>query len=165
MSVVIRLRRAGSRKRPFYHMVVADSRMRRDGRFIEMLGYYNPMNKPETVEFSEERVNEWIQKGAKPSETVDRLIKRKLTGAESISQKERKRSRAAAKKKGAEESTATATETVAVAPAEAAAATATAEAAPAESAGEETPAAATEPESSSEEGGTSSDETAPSAAE
>jgi small subunit ribosomal protein S16 len=102
MSVVIRLRRAGSRKRPFYHMVVADSRMRRDGRFIEMVGYYNPMIKPEAIEFSEERVNEWIQKGAKPSETVDRLIKRKAKGGAPLSQKERKRGAAAEKKSAAE---------------------------------------------------------------
>lgn len=165
MSVVIRLRRAGSKKRPFYHMVVADSRMRRDGRFIEMLGYYNPMMKPETVEFSEDRVNEWIQKGARPSETVDRLIKRKLTGGESTSQKDRKRSRAAAKKKAEEPAAAPVEAAAAAAPVETAAATDTAEAAPAESAGDETPAATAEPGNSSEESGTSSEETTPSAAE
>lgn len=99
MAVVIRLRRAGSRKRPFYHMVVADSRMRRDGRFIETVGFYNPMSHPEVIEFAEERVLDWIQKGAKPSETVDRLIKRKKHGPVPISQKDRKR--AAAKGKAA----------------------------------------------------------------
>ena len=91
MSVVIRLRRAGSRKRPFYHMVVADSRMRRDGRFIEAVGYYNPMSRPETIEFSEEKIRGWIQKGAKPSETIDRLIKRKQKGAAPGSHKDKKR--------------------------------------------------------------------------
>ena len=97
MAVVIRLRRAGSRKRPFYHMVVADSRMRRDGRFIETVGFYNPMSHPEVIEFSEERVLDWIQKGAKPSETVDRLIKRKKHGPVPMSQKDRKRAAARGK--------------------------------------------------------------------
>jgi small subunit ribosomal protein S16 len=99
MAVVIRLRRAGSRKRPFYHMVVADSRMRRDGRFIEAVGYYNPMSRPELIEFSEERIGEWIRKGAKPSDTVDQLMKRKKKGGAPTSQKERKRSAQAAGKK------------------------------------------------------------------
>jgi small subunit ribosomal protein S16 len=99
MAVVIRLRRAGSRKRPFYHMVVADSRMRRDGRFIEAVGHYDPMSRPETIEFSEEKIQSWIQKGAKPSETIDRLIKRKKKGAAPVSQKDRKRAKATAKAK------------------------------------------------------------------
>ena len=89
--VVIRLARGGANKRPFYHMVVADSRMRRDGRFIETVGFYNPMSHPEVIEFAEERVLDWIQKGAKPSETVDRLIKRKKSGLTPQSQKDRKR--------------------------------------------------------------------------
>jgi small subunit ribosomal protein S16 len=72
-------------------MVVADSRMRRDGRFIETVGYYNPMSHPEVIEFVEERVLDWINKGAKPSETVDRLIKRKQRGPAAMSQKDRKR--------------------------------------------------------------------------
>jgi len=91
MSVVIRLRRAGSRKRPFYHMVVADSRMRRDGRFIETVGYYNPMSRPEVIEFSADKIADWVKKGARPSETVDRLIKRKGRGGVQASQKDRKR--------------------------------------------------------------------------
>jgi small subunit ribosomal protein S16 len=98
MSVVIRLRRAGSRKRPFYHMVVADSRMRRDGRFIETVGFYNPMSRPEVIEFEAERIADWVSKGAKPSETVDRLMKRKAKGVVSqLSQKDRKRNAKAAK--------------------------------------------------------------------
>jgi small subunit ribosomal protein S16 len=152
MSVVIRLRRAGSRKRPFYHIVVADSRMRRDGRFIEMVGYYNPMLKPEAIEFSEERVTEWIQKGAKPSETVDRLIKRKAKGESPMSQKERKRSAEAAKKKTTAEAEPAAAAT------EEAPATATAVA-------EETPAEAEEAKTPSEEGETSSEEATPSGAQ
>jgi len=94
MSVVIRLRRAGSRKRPFYHMVVADSRMRRDGRFIETVGFYNPMSRPEVIEFEAERIADWVKKGAQPSETVDRLMKRKVKGGTNVSQKDRKRSKA-----------------------------------------------------------------------
>ena len=92
MSVVIRLRRAGSRKRPFYHMVVADSRMRRDGRFIETVGYYNPMSRPEVIEFESEKIADWVKKGAQPSETVDRLMKRKIKGGTNVSQKDKKRS-------------------------------------------------------------------------
>jgi small subunit ribosomal protein S16 len=103
MGVVIRLRRAGSRKRPFYHMVVADSRMRRDGRFIEAVGYYNPLTRPEVIEFSEERIAEWIGNGAKPSDTVEQLMKRKKKGGAPVSQKERKRSIKAAAKPAASE--------------------------------------------------------------
>ncbi len=116
MAVVIRLRRAGSRKRPFYHMVVADSRMRRDGRFIEMIGYYNPMVRPEVIEFAEDRVIDWIKKGAKPSETVDRLIKRKQRGSVPVSQKDRKR--AAGKAKAAAPAAEAAASEAAPAPAE-----------------------------------------------
>ena len=101
MSVVIRLRRAGSRKRPFYHMVVADSRMRRDGRFIETVGYYNPMSRPEVIEFEAERIADLVRKGAQPSETVDRLIKRKTKGGAPVSQKDRKRSAAKSAKPAA----------------------------------------------------------------
>jgi small subunit ribosomal protein S16 len=97
MSVVIRLRRAGSRKRPFYHMVVADSRMRRDGRFIETVGYYNPLTQPEVIEFEAERIADWVRKGAQPSETVDRLMKRKVKGGAPVSQKDRKRNAKPAK--------------------------------------------------------------------
>jgi small subunit ribosomal protein S16 len=80
-------------------MVVADSRMRRDGRFIETVGYYNPMSRPEVIEISEERMAHWIQKGAQPSETVDRLTKRKQKGVVQASQKDRKRGAKAAAKR------------------------------------------------------------------
>jgi small subunit ribosomal protein S16 len=168
MSVVIRLRRAGSRKRPFYHIVVADSRMRRDGRFIEMLGYYNPMLKPEAIEFSEDRVTEWIQKGAKPSETVDRLIKRKAKGEAPMSQKERKRAAAAAAKKktAAEpEPAAAATEEAPAAKKKTATEAEPAAAATATATAEETPAEAEEVKTPSEEGETSSEEATPSGAQ
>ncbi len=75
MSVKIRLKRIGSKKNPFYRIVVADSRRARDGRFIEEIGYYNPLTEPKTVKVDNEKVINWIGKGAKPTDTVDRLFK------------------------------------------------------------------------------------------
>ena len=75
MSVVIRLMRAGAKKRPFYRMVAADSRRQRDGRFLEILGHYNPLTEPPTVKIDREKVQAWISKGAQPSNTVKKLIK------------------------------------------------------------------------------------------
>ncbi len=75
MAVKIRLRRMGSKKNPFYRIVVADSRAPRDGRFIEEIGYYNPLTEPKTVVVNKESVNKWIGNGAKPTDTVDRLFK------------------------------------------------------------------------------------------
>ncbi|KRL93921.1 30S ribosomal protein S16 [Limosilactobacillus equigenerosi] len=74
MSTKIRLKRMGSKKRPFYRIVVADSRAPRDGRFIESLGTYNPLTTPKTVNFDEEAVMAWLQKGAQPSDTVRNLL-------------------------------------------------------------------------------------------
>ena len=79
--VVIRLRRAGSKKRPFFRVVVTDSRAARDSSFVEILGHYNPRSKPAVVQVDTERVNFWIQKGAQPSDSVRTLIKRHLTPA------------------------------------------------------------------------------------
>jgi small subunit ribosomal protein S16 len=75
--VVIRLARGGSKKRPFYHIVVADSRTARDGRFIERLGFFNPIARGGEVELKLDilRANEWIDKGAQASERVKALIK------------------------------------------------------------------------------------------
>ena len=75
--VVIRLARGGSKKRPFFNIVVTDSRNRRDGRFIERLGYYNPMAAGQGVKFqiTEERLTHWIGQGAQMSDTVARLVK------------------------------------------------------------------------------------------
>ena len=70
MSVRIRLRRIGKKKRPTYRFVAADSRSPRDGRFIEMLGWYNPIDKPARVQIKEEETYEWLKRGALPSETV-----------------------------------------------------------------------------------------------
>lgn len=77
--VVIRMRRAGSKKRPFFRIVVTDSRAARDSSFVEILGHYNPRTKPAIVKVDAERVNFWIQKGAQPSDSVRTLIKRHLT--------------------------------------------------------------------------------------
>lgn len=74
MSVTIRLRREGSSKRPRYRVVVADSRAPRDGRFIEIIGHYNPVTQPPTVKIDREKASAWISKGAQPSNTVKKLI-------------------------------------------------------------------------------------------
>jgi small subunit ribosomal protein S16 len=77
MAVAIRLRREGSKDRPFYRIVVADSRSRRDGRFIEMIGTYDPMKKGENNALVDlPKADEWIGKGAKASETVASIIRK-----------------------------------------------------------------------------------------
>ena len=75
MSVKIRLKRMGAKKKPFYRIVVADSRCPRDGKFIEEIGYYNPLVEEKTVKVDSEKVQQWIKHGAKPTDTVDRLFK------------------------------------------------------------------------------------------
>jgi small subunit ribosomal protein S16 len=75
MAVRMRLTRVGSKKNPIYRVVVADSRSPRDGRFIEIVGRYNPQTEPSTIDFDEDRVKEWLSKGAQPSYTVSRLLK------------------------------------------------------------------------------------------
>ena len=79
--VVIRLRRAGSKKRPFFRVVVTDSRTARDSSFVEILGHYNPRTKPAVVQVDQERVDFWLKKGAQPSDSVRTLIARHLTPA------------------------------------------------------------------------------------
>ena len=74
MAVSIRLRRTGSTRRPSYRVVVADSRSPRDGRFIEIVGHYNPLTSPPTVKIDRQKVQSWIAKGAQPSNTVKKLI-------------------------------------------------------------------------------------------
>ncbi len=74
--VKIRLRRMGQKKAPFYRIVVADSRYPRDGRFIEEVGYYNPLTTPADVKINEESVKAWLAKGAQPTETVKTLLKK-----------------------------------------------------------------------------------------
>ena len=74
--VVIRMKRAGAKKRPFYRVVVADSRSRRDGRYIEQLGYYDPLTEPATFQVDAEKFAAWIRKGATPSESVGVMMAR-----------------------------------------------------------------------------------------
>jgi small subunit ribosomal protein S16 len=76
--VVIRLRRAGSKKRPFFRVVVTDSRAARDSSFVEILGHYNPRTKPALVDINSERVDYWLKKGAQPSDSVRTLMARHL---------------------------------------------------------------------------------------
>ncbi|NEZ46061.1 30S ribosomal protein S16 [Clostridium niameyense] len=76
MAVKIRLRRMGAKKAPFYRVVVADSRSPRDGRFIEEIGYYNPISEPVEIKFNEEKVAQWIKNGAQPTDTVKKLLGR-----------------------------------------------------------------------------------------
>ena len=76
MAVVLRLARAGAKKKPYYHVVATDSRNPRDGKFIEAVGAYDPNINPAKVEFKDERLEYWLKAGALPSETVSELIKR-----------------------------------------------------------------------------------------
>jgi small subunit ribosomal protein S16 len=76
MSVKIRLKRMGAKKAPFYRIIVADSRSPRDGRFIEELGYYNPISEPADVKIDTEKAKKWISNGAQPSDTVRDLLKK-----------------------------------------------------------------------------------------
>ncbi len=77
MATKIRLARGGAKKKPFYQVVVADERNPRDGRFIENLGQYDPRQTPVMVQIDEERVMDWLKKGAQPTETVRRLLRDK----------------------------------------------------------------------------------------
>lgn len=74
--VRIRLARHGAKKKPFYRIVVTDSRSPRDGRYIEQIGYYDPTKNPAVVEIKKEKLDRWLQNGAQPSETVGQLIKK-----------------------------------------------------------------------------------------
>ena len=76
MAVKIRLKRMGMKKMPFYRVVVADERAPRDGRFIEEIGYYNPMTEPATVKIDAEKAQQWIKNGAQPTETARTLLKK-----------------------------------------------------------------------------------------
>ena len=77
--LAIRMRRTGSKKRPFYRVVVTEARTPREGSFLEVLGLYNPRTKPAVVEIDRERVNHWIKQGARPSDSVRTLLARHLT--------------------------------------------------------------------------------------
>ena len=75
MATKIRLTRIGSKKNPIYRVVVADARAPRDGRFIDIVGQYNPRTDPSTIELNEEKIRDWIAKGAQPTNPVRRLLK------------------------------------------------------------------------------------------
>ena len=76
MAVKIRLKRLGSKKNPFYRVVVADERSPRDGRFIEEIGYYNPLTDPVDIKINAEKATKWLNNGAQPTETVRTLLKK-----------------------------------------------------------------------------------------
>ncbi len=76
MAFSIRLQRFGAKKRPFYRLVAADSRVKRDGRFLEQLGTYDPMKQPAELRFKTDRVDHWLSVGAQPSSTVASLLRR-----------------------------------------------------------------------------------------
>ncbi|MDR1796746.1 MAG: 30S ribosomal protein S16 [Clostridiales Family XIII bacterium] len=74
MAVKIRLKRMGAKKKPFYRIVVADSRSPRDGRFIEEIGWYDPLKEPSAIKVNAEKAKDWIGKGAQPTDTVKKLL-------------------------------------------------------------------------------------------
>ena len=74
MAVKLRLKRMGAKKKPFYRIVAADSRSPRDGKFIDEVGYYDPMTNPATVKLEGEKITEWLGKGAQPTETVKSIL-------------------------------------------------------------------------------------------
>jgi small subunit ribosomal protein S16 len=74
--VRIRLARHGTKKRPFYRIVVADSRAPRDGRFIDLVGFYDPTKNPAVVQIKKDKIEKWLQHGAQPTDTVAQLIKK-----------------------------------------------------------------------------------------
>ena len=76
MAVKIRLKRLGSKKNPFYRVVVADERSPRDGKFIEEIGYYNPLTSPADIKIDAEKATKWLNNGAQPTETVKALLKK-----------------------------------------------------------------------------------------
>ena len=76
MAVKMRLRRMGAKRAPFYRVVVADSRYPRDGRFIEEIGYYNPMKEPAEIKIDADKAQKWLKNGAQPTDTVKSLLKK-----------------------------------------------------------------------------------------
>lgn len=75
MAVKIRLQRKGKKKKPYYHIVIADSRAPRDGKFIERIGFYNPLTVPATIEVDSDKAYDWLQKGAQPTDTVRAMLR------------------------------------------------------------------------------------------
>ncbi len=102
MAVKIRLARHGAKKHPYYRVVVADSHARRDGRFIEQVGRYNPLTNPKIIDIDLEKVDAWIVKGAQPTSAVSHLIDIVRSGAPAPEKKQKLSKKAAAKKAAAE---------------------------------------------------------------
>ena len=96
MAVKIRLARHGAKKRPYYRVVVADGRMPRDGRYIELVGRYNPLSNPKVIDINLEKVDEWIAKGAQPTNTVAHLIEVAKSGQPAVEKKAKLSKKAAA---------------------------------------------------------------------
>ena len=103
--VKIRLRRVGSKKKPSYRLVVADARAPRDGAFINIIGYYNPLTDPETVVIDEEKALKWLRQGAQPTATAARLLAKAGIIEESEVRREKIKAGVAAAPKASEEST------------------------------------------------------------
>jgi small subunit ribosomal protein S16 len=110
LSVKIRLRRIGAKKHPFYRLVVADTRSPRDGKFIEILGTYDPMTEPVKLNLDQEKITAWLKKGARPSDTARAfLIDQGLLPKESAKKRPTKPPKSAAKPEGSPENAATPT--------------------------------------------------------
>ena len=103
MAVKIRLARHGAKKRPYYRVVVADGRMPRDGRYIEEVGRYNPLTNPKVIDINLEKVDEWIAKGAQPTNAVAHLIDVARSGEPAVEKKAKLSKKAAAKAAAAAE--------------------------------------------------------------
>ena len=97
MAVKIRLARHGAKKRPYYRVVVADGRMPRDGRYIEEVGRYNPLTTPKVIDINLEKVDEWVAKGAQPTNAVSHLIDIARDGQPAVEKKSKISKKAAAK--------------------------------------------------------------------
>ena len=106
MAVKIRLARHGAKKRPYYRVVVADGRMPRDGRYIEEDGRYNPLTTPKVIDINLEKVDEWVAKGAQPTNAVAHLIDIARTGEPVVEKKAKLSKKAAAKAAAAAEAAA-----------------------------------------------------------
>lgn len=103
LAVKIRLARHGAKKRPYYRVVVADGRMPRDGRYIELVGRYNPLTTPKTIDLDLEKIDEWVAKGAQPSNAVAHLIDIARSDAPAPEKKQKLSKKAAAKAAAAAE--------------------------------------------------------------
>ncbi len=106
LAVKIRLARHGAKKRPYYRVVVADGRMPRDGRYIEQVGRYNPLTNPKTIDINLEKVDEWIAKGAQPTNAVAHLVEIVRNGQPAAEPKAKLSKKAAAKAAAAAEAAA-----------------------------------------------------------